>query len=98
MVLDITNVLVDIIGRSHGFYLCLTIDASCHACLLLPTIDCWKRDSHDRPSFSQILKRLSNVTPEFLTTPPETFQSIRMNWKEEVQRKFIEFKDKELVR
>ena len=61
-------------------------------------LDCWKQDSHERPSFSAILDRLSNVTSEFLSTPPETFQSIRMNWKEEVQRKFLEFKDKELVR
>lgn len=61
------------------------------------SLDCWKRDSHQRPSFKGILDRLSNVTTEFLSTPPETFQSIRMNWKEEVQRKFLEFKDKELV-
>jgi len=73
------------------------IDAGCHACLVIPTIDCWKRDSHDRPSFSEILKRLSTITPEFLSTPPETFQSIRLNWKEEVQGKFLEFKEKEQV-
>lgn len=59
--------------------------------------DCWKQDGHQRPSFAVILDRLSNVTSEFLSTPPETFHSIRMNWKEEVQRKFLEFKDKESV-
>ncbi len=66
--------------------LTLPIPRECPAPFLQLLQDCWRQDSHDRPSFSTILYMLKNAkSAPFNRTPHTSFIDMQGLWKQEIQ-------------
>ena len=61
-------------------------------------IDCWHQESHQRPTFAEILHRLEEIsTSPFMTTPQESFHTMQEDWRQEIEEMFNELRSKEKV-
>jgi hypothetical protein len=48
--------------------------------------DCWHQESHQRPTFTEILSRLEDIAASpFMTTPQESFQTMQEDWRLEIE-------------
>lgn len=66
--------------------------------LFLPRTDCWHQEPHQRPTFAEILQRLSEIaTSPFMTTPQESFHTMQEDWRLEIEEMFNELRLKEKV-
>lgn len=60
--------------------------------------DCWHQESHQRPTFAEILRRLDEIsTSPFMTTPQESFHTMQEDWRQEIEEMFNELRSKEKV-
>ncbi|XP_073980881.1 mitogen-activated protein kinase kinase kinase slipper isoform X2 [Rhodnius prolixus] len=60
--------------------------------------DCWASDSHLRPSFEDILKRLDMIVQSgFSQTPYESFHTMQDGWKLEIEEVLHDLRNKESV-
>ncbi|XP_039190195.1 mitogen-activated protein kinase kinase kinase 9 isoform X4 [Crotalus tigris] len=58
--------------------------------------DCWNTDLHSRPSFANILNKLTNIEESgFFEMPKESFHSLQEDWKIEIQEMFDQLRAKE---
>uniref|UniRef100_A0A670XYY0 mitogen-activated protein kinase kinase kinase n=1 Tax=Pseudonaja textilis TaxID=8673 RepID=A0A670XYY0_PSETE len=58
--------------------------------------DCWNTDPHSRPSFANILNKLTNIEESgFFEMPKESFHSLQEDWKIEIQEMFDQLRAKE---
>lgn len=66
--------------------------------LALSCLDCWNTDPHSRPSFANILNKLTNIEESgFFEMPKESFHSLQEDWKIEIQEMFDQLRAKEKV-
>ena len=60
--------------------------------------DCWDQESHERPTFQNIIKRLDEIaTSPFVTTPQESFHTMQEDWRLEIEQMFDELRSREKV-
>ena len=58
--------------------------------------DCWNLDTHARPNFKDILRRLDKISRSyFVDTPNDSFHSMQDNWKIEIEAMLDDLKSKE---
>ena len=59
---------------------------------------CWKLDTHERPTFPEILKLLDDLAhSKFHQMPDDNFYDLQDNWKLEIDEMLIEIREKEQV-
>ena len=59
---------------------------------------CWKYDTHERPTFPEILKLLDEVAhSKFHQMPDDNFYMLQDDWKLEIDEMLIEIREKEKV-
>ena len=60
--------------------------------------DCWDQESHERPTFQNIIKRLDEIaTSPFVTTPQDSFHTMQEDWRLEIEQMFDELRSREKV-
>ena len=65
-------------------------------CVFLPA--CWQWDTHERPTFDDILKLLDDVAhSKFRQMPDDNFYDLQDDWKVEIDERLIEIRQKEKV-
>ena len=61
-------------------------------------IACWKYDTHERPTFPDILKLLDELRlSNFHQMPDNNFYDLQEDWKIEINEMLIEIREKEQV-
>lgn len=59
---------------------------------------CWKYDTHERPTFQQILQLLDDVAhSNFHQMPDDNFYDLQDDWKLEIDEMLTEIREKEKV-
>lgn len=73
-------------------------DTRQHFLWMVTFSDCWHQESHQRPTFAEILRRLDEIsTSPFMTTPQESFHTMQEDWRQEIEEMFNELRSKEKV-
>ncbi|ESN99148.1 hypothetical protein HELRODRAFT_66475, partial [Helobdella robusta] len=77
--------------------LTLPIPSTCPSLFKALLEKCWEPVAHERPSFSEVLCMLDELSlSSFVRTPHESFHSLQNDWKQEIETMFEELKSKEL--
>lgn len=90
---------IDALGVAYGVAvnkLTLPIPSTCPNLFAQLMSDCWHQESHQRPTFAEILRRLDEIsTSPFMTTPQESFHTMQEDWRQEIEEMFNELRSKE---
>ncbi|XP_060071962.1 mitogen-activated protein kinase kinase kinase 11-like [Ylistrum balloti] len=90
---------IDALGVAYGVAvnkLTLPIPSTCPGLFAKLMSDCWHQEPHQRPTFSEILHRLSEIASSpFMTTPQESFHTMQEDWRLEIEEMFNELRLKE---
>ncbi|VDI66407.1 mitogen-activated protein kinase kinase kinase 11-like [Mytilus galloprovincialis] len=90
---------IDALGVAYGVAvnkLTLPIPSTCPGLFSKLMSDCWHQESHERPTFQEILSRLADIAASpFMTTPQESFQTMQEDWRLEIEAMFDELRSKE---
>ncbi|XP_069771639.1 LOW QUALITY PROTEIN: mitogen-activated protein kinase kinase kinase 9 [Narcine bancroftii] len=58
--------------------------------------DCWNANPHSRPSFTDILEKLTDIKESgYFEMPQDSFHSLQEEWKLEIQEMFEQLREKE---
>ncbi|XP_076464334.1 mitogen-activated protein kinase kinase kinase 11-like [Babylonia areolata] len=90
---------IDALGVAYGVAinkLTLPIPSTCPHMFSKLMSDCWDQESHERPTFQNILKRLDEIaTSPFVTTPQDSFHTMQEDWRLEIEQMFDELRSRE---
>ncbi|KAK7493562.1 hypothetical protein BaRGS_00015273 [Batillaria attramentaria] len=90
---------IDALGVAYGVAinkLTLPIPSTCPSMFSKLMSDCWAQESHERPTFLDIIKRLEEIaTSPFVSTPQESFHTMQEDWRLEIEQMFDELRSRE---
>ncbi|KAL5008956.1 hypothetical protein ScPMuIL_014537 [Solemya velum] len=90
---------IDALGVAYGVAvnkLTLPIPSTCPDLFSKLMADCWSQESHERPTFRQILSHLHVIaTSSFMNTPQDSFHTLQEDWRHEIEEMFDELKSRE---
>ncbi len=60
--------------------------------------ECWYTETHERPTFMEIIDTLEEVKhSSFVNTPQDSFHTMQEDWRLEIEEMFVELRAKEQV-